>query len=265
MVTAPFRGEGQSGDMNNEKEPTIVCVPCLAGAPWRLEQLDPLVHRPLRTMRLPDDPRTIEAYADFVAEQTAGLERFVLVGDSFGANIGLALAVRRPRGLVGLVLSGGFAARPVADPWLGFKVRAAAFFPGILYRQITLRMHANALSSRWDAEGEVPWSRERSRALFLEHTPWMSYVRRTRAALAADYRPLLGRINVPTLILTPSEDHLIGPDAAGDMLDGIPDATERILDRTGHMFRFSHPRRYASAVERFLRSRIDTRDQYAAA
>lgn len=238
-------------------EPTIVCVPCLAGAPWRLEQLTPLSHRRLRTMRLPEGLDDVEAYADFIAGEIADLDRYVLAGDSFGANVSLALAVRRPRGLEGLVLSGGFAARPLVDRWLALKVRAAAFLPGVLYRQLTLRMHASALASAHDADAEIPWSVEQSRRLFLENTPWRSYVARTRASMAADYRPRLGRVEVPSLILTPSDDHLIGEEAAAELLAGIPDATEVVLERTGHMFRFTHPKRYAAVIEQFVRARVD--------
>ncbi|GAA3157219.1 hypothetical protein [Nonomuraea salmonea] len=36
------------------------------------------------------------------------------------------------------------------------------------------------------------------------------------------------------------------------MRTGIPGAREVVLDRTGHMFRFSHPATYAAAVETFL-------------
>lgn len=89
--------------------PTIVTVPCFSGAPWELEQLGPLADHPLRTMRLPEALETIEDYADFLAEQVAGLEDYVVVGDSFGAVVALAFATRQPPGLRGLVLSGGFA------------------------------------------------------------------------------------------------------------------------------------------------------------
>jgi len=36
--------------------PTIVTVPCLSGASWKLEQLTSLHNYPLRTMRLPEAP-----------------------------------------------------------------------------------------------------------------------------------------------------------------------------------------------------------------
>lgn len=235
---------------------TLVLVPCLSGAPWDLETLTPLHDWPLRTFALPDDVDDVERYADHVAHQVRGLGRYVLVGDSFGALVSLALAARRPRGLAGLVLSGGFASPPIVDPWLRLKVRAAGLLPGPLYRHLTLRMHAAALSSRHDAEGEVPWTDRDSRALFLEHTPWRSYVGRTRASLRAQYADALPRIDVPTLILTPEDDRLVGPEAARALLEGIPDATETVLPRTGHMFRFSHPRTYAREVASFAIERV---------
>ena len=237
--------------------PTVVTVPCFSGAPWELSRLNGLGRRPLRTMRLPDSRADIEAYADFVEDQVGDLDDFVLVGDSFGAVVALAVAVRRPVGLRGLVLSGGFVANPVDSKLVRAKMAAARFLPGPLYRQLTLRFHAAALASPYDGEGDVPLGAADFRTLFIENTPWHSYVSRTKAAFSADYRSRLSNIEVPTLILTPGHDVLIGEAAAAVMVDGIPDATEVVLERTGHMFRFTHPVRYSEAIESFLADRID--------
>jgi hypothetical protein len=40
------------------------------------------------------------------------------------------------------------------------------------------------------------------------------------------------------------------------MLDGITDAREAVLERTGHMFRFSHPGRYSRTIDAFLADTI---------
>jgi pimeloyl-ACP methyl ester carboxylesterase len=215
----------------------------------------------MRTMRLPESLDDIEQYADYVAEQTADLDRYVLVGDSFGAVIALALATRQPDGLAGLVLSGGFAVSPVENPLLRARIKAARLLPGPLYRAVTLRLHADSLSSPHDADGEIPWSKKRSRELFVSNTPYRSYVARAKAALSADYREALSRIEIPTLILTPSHDELIGPKATEIMLDGISDAREVVLPKTGHMFRFSHPGRYSKAVETFIQERVERTTQ----
>lgn len=246
--------------------PTIVTVPCFSGAPWEIDQLTPLADHDRTTMRLPDHLDDIEAYADVVADQVAGLDDYVLVGDSFGAVVALAFATRRPAGLRALVLSGGFAADPVDDPITKAKVAMARFLPGPLYRQIVLRFHAASLASPHDRDGQIPWTTADSRRLFVDHTPHAAYVNRARAAFSADYRQQLADITVPTLILTPSHDQLIGEQAARVMLDGIPDATEVVLPDTGHMFRFSHPVTYATAIRDFLAARglSDTRQQVPA-
>lgn len=235
--------------------PTIVAIPCFSGAPWELEQLTPLADYPLRTMRLPDDPERIEDYASFVAGQVADLADYVLVGDSFGAVVALAVAARRPQGLRALVLSGGFAANPVDSALMRAKIAAARYLPGALYRQLVLRLHAGSLASPHDREGQVRWTRSDSRQLFAANTPHRTYVRRAAAAFAADYRDRLGSVAVPALILTPSHDELIGARAAEIMRAGIPDATEVVLARTGHMFRFTHPVTYAAAIRDFLTAR----------
>ncbi|MBF6300840.1 alpha/beta hydrolase [Nocardia amamiensis] len=242
---------------------TLVFVPCFSGAPWELEQLTPLAGRPMRTMRLPEAVNDMETYADAVAAEVADLDAFVLVGDSFGANVALALAVRRPRGLQGLVLSGGFAANPISSPALKAAMRVMGKMRGPLYRQMALRAHAHNLASPHDGEGQIPWSESHSRQLFLENTPASSFGARAVAALNADYTSRLGQVSVPTLILTPSHDVLIGEEAATVLREGIPDAREVILDRTGHMFRFSHPRTYAETIENFLQDVGLTRPSFS--
>jgi len=128
----------------------------------------------------------------------------------------------------------------------------APLFPGIFYHQFTLRMHAATLKSQFDAEGEIPWSEAKTREFFLQETPHAAYVNRLRAVNKADYFNQLPKINVPTLILTPEEDRVVGKEAAGIMLRGIKGSREVVLPRTGHMFRFSHPGFYSSHIKTFL-------------
>lgn len=235
---------------------TIATVPCFSGSPWQLEQFSPLAQWSLRTMRLPEALDNVEAYANFLAQQVRDLDRYVLVGDSFGAIISLALAIRQPKGLEALVISGGFAADPVTDPLTKLKLTAASLLPGELYRQITLRLHVKALASPFDLQGQVPLSQSANHKFFIRNTPRQSYLSRMKAAFSANYLDQLHRIQVPTLILTPSYDRLIGENAARLMLEGIPDSTEVILPNTGHMFRFTHPVTYAEAVREFLKTRL---------
>lgn len=206
----------------------------------------------MRTLRLPDDVADLETLANFIVDQVKDLECYVLVGDSYGAVASIAVATRQPKGLKGLVLSGGFAKNPITSPLLKTLAALAPFFPGPFYRQTTLRLHAAQLASSLDKEGEIPWSTARSRAFFIEQTPHKAYVNRVRSIEKVDYTALLAKIDVPTLILTPEEDRLIGREAAGILLKGIQAAQEVVMPRAGHMFRFSHPGAYSLEVRKFL-------------
>ncbi|MEO8120896.1 MAG: alpha/beta hydrolase [Rhodoferax sp.] len=236
--------------------PTLVMIPCFSGVPWRLEQLTSLQDFSKRTFRLPDDLDSLERLADFVTDQVEDLQSYVLVGDSFGAVIAIAMATRQPRGLVGLVLSGGFAKNPITSPTLKALAALAPYFPGPFYRQLTLRVHAANLGSKFDAEGEISWSTAQTQTLFALETSHRAYVNRVHAVEVSDYIAQLPFIDVPTLILTPKDDRLIGKDAAEVLLRGIADSTEVVLPRTGHMFRFSHPDAYSVRIREFLRARF---------
>ena len=232
-------------------EPTIVTIPCFSGAPWDERQLAPFAGRTVRTMRLPEGLDDVEAYADFVAQQVADLNSYVLVGDSFGAVIALTLATRQPAALVALVLSGGFAANPLPR-WKGIASRASRFAGGPLYRQGTLRFHAFQLASKFDAAAEIPLTQTDYRQLFVANTPRRSYTARVTSVIDFDVRDRLDRVDVPTLLLTPQDDKLVGDNAAREMLAGIPDAREVVLPATGHMFRFTHPDLYGRTITDFL-------------
>ncbi len=240
---------------------TLVMVPCFAGAPWNLGQMSYLQDWPMRTFRLPDDLNDLGKLSDFVLEQVKDLESYVLVGDSFGAVISIALATRRPRGLQALVLSGGFAKNPITSPILKTLAALAPYFPGPFYRELTLRAHAANLRSVFDSEGEIPWSATKTRELFAKETPHRAYVNRIKSIERSDYSNVLSRINVPTLILTPEKDRLIGEEAARIMLKGIAGSSEVVMPRTGHMFRFSHPGAYSKQVRDFLQGALPHREQ----
>jgi pimeloyl-ACP methyl ester carboxylesterase len=256
MTTTHTADTGAGDGTGATTLPTVVTIPCFSGAPWELDKLTALAGWPLRTMALPDDVDSIETYADHVVQEVADLDDYVLVGDSFGAVVALAMATRRPRGLRGLVVSGGFAANPITSRIGRAKIGAARLLPGPLYRHLTLRLHAASLASPYDAEGDSSLSEQDTADLFRKHTPWRSYTARAKAAFSADYRSRLSRIDVPTLILTPEHDALIGEEAATVLRRGIPDSVEHVLPRTGHMFRFTHPVTYSRHIADFLRIRV---------
>jgi pimeloyl-ACP methyl ester carboxylesterase len=227
----------------------LVLVPCFSGAPWKTEDFPAWRDRILVTGQLPD-AGGLDRYANLVASWTEGLDEYAMVGDSFGASVALALAERRPAGLRALVMSGGFAEAHLA-PTSVARVFLAMLTGQPGYR-LTVKLHVRSLGSRFDPPGTAAELRD----LFLAHSDNRTFVHRGLAVVRTDLRPGLGKVRVPTLILTPEEDHLIGPAAARELVEGIPDAEERVLPGTGHLLRFTHEREYAAAVDTFLAKRL---------
>jgi pimeloyl-ACP methyl ester carboxylesterase len=232
-------------------DPTIVTIPCFSGAPWDARQLEPFAGRNVHNMRLPEGLNDVERYADFVADQVKGLNSYVVAGDSFGAVIAITVATRSPKGLVGLVLSGGFAANPL-PAWKGIAAKASRFANGPLYHQGTLRFHAFQLASKFDATAPMPHTQNDYRRLFIDNTPRRSYTARVTSVTHFDIRDRLNRVTVPTLLITPEDDKLVGPKAAEEMLAGLSNAREVVLASTGHMFRFTHPDLYGHTITDFV-------------
>jgi pimeloyl-ACP methyl ester carboxylesterase len=243
-------------------DPTIVTIPCFSGAPWNARQLEPFAGWKVHNMRLPEGLSDVERYADFVADQVKGLNSYVLAGDSFGAVIGLTLATRRPKGLVGLVLSGGFAANPL-PAWKGIAAKASRFANGPLYRPGTLRFHAFQLASKFDATAPIPHTQNDYRKLFVENTPRRSYTARVTSVTHFDIRDRLNRVTVPTLLITPEDDKLVGAKAAKEMLAGLSDAREVVLASTGHMFRFTHPDLYGRTMTDFIDREVVAKEAHS--
>jgi pimeloyl-ACP methyl ester carboxylesterase len=244
VATGPRRKEKAMKTSANENTP-LVLVPCFSGAPWNTKDFPEWSGRILVTGRLPA-ARTIDEYANIVESWTEGLDEYILVGDSFGAFVSLALAQRQPSGLKGLVLSGGFAKADIS--WQTRVQLAMARLLGQVGYPLTVKFWVRGLGSRFDPPG----TDAELRSLFLEYSDAKTFVNRSKAVLDADLRPGLSSVSVPTLVLTPEDDRLIGAEAAEEMVHRIPDAEEIVLKGTGHLLRFTHENDYATAVKEFI-------------
>jgi pimeloyl-ACP methyl ester carboxylesterase len=235
----------------------IFTVPCFSGAPWDSSLYKPFMNYNVETTRLPEDFDQIEKYVDYIINQIKRInEDVILVGDSFGANITLGVAIRKPENLKAIIVSGGFAANPIRSPFIkkiaDMIVFIAKYTPSFIYKNVTLRIHAKLLASKYDKEGDNPMTPNDIRDLFVINTPASSYAARAKAALSSNLLDKLSTIDIPTLILTPEDDHLIGANASKEILERIKNSKEIILLKTGHMFRFTHPTLYSQTVVNFI-------------
>ena len=68
-----------------------------------------------------------------------------------------------------------------------------------------------------------------------------------------DYRPLLGRVNAPTLVVVGEHDLTTTPRAARVLHDGIAGSELVVVPDAGHMSFVENQQAYLDAVRRFLR------------
>ena len=82
---------------------------------------------------------------------------------------------------------------------------------------------------------------------------------RAQAAMAsrADSTPLLGRISVPTLVVTGSEDVIIKPDDARALARAIPGARLEVIEEAGHLPSIERPEAFNQVLLDFLHT-VDT-------
>jgi pimeloyl-ACP methyl ester carboxylesterase len=65
-------------------------------------------------------------------------------------------------------------------------------------------------------------------------------------------QPLLGRINVPTLIVWGAEDQVIPPECGEMYRDAIPGASLKVLERCGHWPHYEQPQELADMIKEFV-------------
>ncbi|HEU5137889.1 MAG TPA: alpha/beta hydrolase, partial [Steroidobacteraceae bacterium] len=189
----------------------------------------------------PDRAMTYAQHEAFVRDKLPRGEDYVILAESFSGPVGIAIAASAPPNLKGLILCCSFAANPL--PLFGPLARIFGRLPA-------LRV-APALAAPW------LYARRGTPGLRRAHGQAMSRVApialraRVAAVLAVDYRPLLLRIEVPTLYLRAKADRLI-PRAAGRAITERRPDVELVEIDGPHFLLQTEPIACAQAVERFM-------------
>jgi pimeloyl-ACP methyl ester carboxylesterase len=203
-------------------------------------------------------PLSGDGLADLVdafAAQLA-LPKFAVAGNSMGGGVAWQLAVRHPQRINALILvdAAGFPnEKPPGAVPLAFKILRYPIGRAIL-RNIDNRplideglktdvydktLITPALVDRWAEFQRAPGHR----AILMSVNP--SAFNQAAAAV-------LGKINVPTLILHGENDVLIEPASARKFAAAIPGAKVLIYPNTGHLPQIEIPQRSAADVAQFL-------------
>jgi pimeloyl-ACP methyl ester carboxylesterase/DNA-binding CsgD family transcriptional regulator len=183
----------------------------------------------------------------------AGLERFALLGLSQGASVAIEYAVRHPGRVSHLVIHGGYAQ--------GWQHRSAeALRAG---RALTELVRAGwgagtPAFRRMFAELLMPQANE-------QQVEWIGELQRrtTKPEIAAaimeacgaiDVKDRLALVRVPTLVLHPRGDAMVGFEQGRALAAGIPEARFVELDTRNHLLTETEPAadRFKAALGEFL-------------
>jgi proline iminopeptidase len=206
------------------------------------------------------DPQTlsVEVFArdvDLLAG-ALGLDRFALLGHSFGAIIATFHAIELGTAEAYVISGGG-------DSSNALEADVAASLAA-------LGEEGQEIAESWEREKTVETEDELAELMraqmpfhfagdvppgYCEDTIYSPEVLRHFANAGYgdfDYRPDLRRIDRPTLTLVGEHDRTTTPRAARVLADGIPGAELAVLEGAGHMSFVESQEAYLAAVRRFL-------------
>lgn len=183
----------------------------------------------------------LAAYVDDVVAVARETDASVLVGNSLGGAVVLALALDRDLPLDGLVLAGTGAKLSVLDDlltWLETDFDQAVDFlhaPDRLFHDADERTLEVSRAGMYDAGQPVT-----ARDFKTCHT--------------FDVRNDLGDIDVPTLAVVGEYDKLTPPRYHEYLAEHIPECTVTVVDDAAHLAMLERPTAFNAALDDFLES-----------
>lgn len=203
------------------------------------------------------DPYHIDHFVNDIegAARGLGLDRFALLGHSFGGIVALHFALAHPDALSHLIL----ACSPTSHHFIDDVEAALPHY-----------LDAEALSELNSLQDSEPSDNVMRRSLELLapiyfHDPGhlselgLDSVRFEPQAQAVwdslqgfDLRPRLGEIQVPTLVIAGAHDHSVTPERAREAADALPQSRLLVMKNSGHYPFVEEPEPFLSGVLEFL-------------
>jgi pimeloyl-ACP methyl ester carboxylesterase len=176
----------------------------------------------------------------------AGVERFHLVGESIGGTVGIACARSHQKRLRSLTLSN---ASPVGGLLGNVNVWREMVKTGTQEKWATQMMQWRFYDNALDRT-TYDWYRT-----LHENCSMDVCLDLADLLLGADYTNDLGRIETPTLLLSPDDSPFIPAKIMQDMHDRIPDSELQVFAHSRHGLPFSHGKACAKVLADFLARR----------
>jgi len=189
---------------------------------------------------------TREGYvADVLAvADAAGVQQFHFVGCSLGGVVGFELWKRAPQRLRSLTFVGSFAWYPDAAQYVQ-SVIASVENAGTMERFAFERAQRLSLPAGTRTAETIA-------QMACKTVP--SYVAATHATWTGEYRELLPKITVPSLVICGGRDAVAPPSFSQEIAGGIPGARLEVIEEAGHVANADAPDRFNDLLGAFLKS-----------
>ena len=204
-----------------------------------------------RSPRTPAQP-DVHYYAEGVRGLLDRLhfERVILGGVSMGGYVAFECMRLFPERISALVLAN---TRPEPDPEEMREIRnemALSIAKEGVEVLVDLQMERLLATNSLQDDELV----ENVRAMILENSPDGAVAALGAMRERPDSRPLLGDINVPTLVIGGEEDGISSPEVMGAMAKKIPGARHLTIPDTAHLANLEAPEKFNADLSDFLKN-----------
>jgi pimeloyl-ACP methyl ester carboxylesterase len=193
------------------------------------------------------EPLTLDGLADALVEAADGVETFAIAGYSLGGPVAIRAAVRHPDRVTAMVLTASFA-KPSARMLLATRTWRRLLDAGDPHRLATFLALIGAGASFLDrlASEELEATLDGIAATVPPGTP-----DHVDLVESVDVSADLARLDVPTLVISTTEDQLATPFHHRQLADGIPGAKFAEI-ATGHLPFTEGPQEWLGLIRSFL-------------
>jgi 3-oxoadipate enol-lactonase len=197
--------------------------------------------------------RSYDAHAADVADllKIHGKGKLFLCGISYGSAVSQHLLVNHPEFVSGAVLLSTFAHNPALFNAIGESWKSALIAGG--YPLMLDVMLPTVLGKSYFEKPLIPIEtlKESRIARELSTDSLLKLMRATEER--GDYRPFLGKINKPVIVVQGQEDLLIPPAIAKEVADAIPGAAFEVIANAGHTLNLEAIPQVVQLLKNFLR------------
>ena len=182
--------------------------------------------------RMDEQVADIDAVADALE-----VERFAVVGHSFGAGVALEYAAARPARVTHLVV-----ADPIGD---GSQIPEAEIRPFL--EALDSPAYRETIEGYWSSIAGSDGAVLERLLADLRATPEETVIGGLQAVMAYDPKPALARLRLPALaVITPANDFPYSMHKVGS---GLP---HRVIEGTGHWLQIERPAEFNRLLDQFL-------------